>query len=454
MRNLFAWLSTLILLVAMGAERARATEKIDFGRYYALVIGINDYAHLPKLESAVNDASAVHDLLRRQYGFESTLLLNPTRYELVSALNKLRAELEPDGNALVFYAGHGYLDEQTRQGYWLPADAEDDNSANWVSNATITDTIKGMAAMHVLVIADSCYSGTLARSAPVVLKTGPERLAELRRIATKPSRKVLTSGGLEPVYDGGGDGHSIFTRAFLQRLRDNDDVIDGYRLFTELRPAVIKNSEQTPTYADIRLAGDEDGDFLFVPVKLGSPARGQEPIGSESVFWQSIQKSDDPEDFRAYLEQYPEGTFSALAHNKLRRLDGSSDRSDVTGEWSTGAIDPSSSKIAYTFSFKVLGERLVGTVTKTGWGKDWRKGILDGKVLGDSITFRTVHTYYELKTVHVPNLAPQVESVRHEYSVFYVGKLIENELHVVVQSEQGGTPDEHMAQRVTESQKQ
>jgi hypothetical protein len=40
-----------------------------------------------------------------------------------------------------------------------------------------------MVAKHVLVISDSCYSGTLTRNAPVKIKTGGDRLLELQRLA-------------------------------------------------------------------------------------------------------------------------------------------------------------------------------------------------------------------------------------------------------------------------------
>ncbi len=87
-----------------------AGAETEFGRYYALVVGINDYQHMQDLETAVNDASAVHDLLRREYGFESTLLLNASRYDVIRRLDALRAELTERDNLLVYYAGHGVLD--------------------------------------------------------------------------------------------------------------------------------------------------------------------------------------------------------------------------------------------------------------------------------------------------------------------------------------------------------
>ena len=276
---------SLILLVAVLAwvlpSGWAAGAETEFGRYYALVVGINDYQHMQDLETAVNDASAVHDLLRREYGFESTLLLNASRCDVIRRLDALRAELTERDNLLVYYAGHGVLDRETGEGYWLPADAEEDSQANWIATHTVTNTLKALAAKHVLVVVDSCYSGTLVREQPAGLETGAERSAELRRLAQKRARKALTSGGLEPVYDGGGDGHSIFTRSLLDALREGGERIDGYQLYTQIRRSVILGAEQTPQYSDIRFAGDEGGDFLFVPTR--AVVAVEEPAGQPAV---------------------------------------------------------------------------------------------------------------------------------------------------------------------------
>src|SRR3954452_13027568 len=42
---------------------------------------------------------------------------------------------------------------------------------------------------------------------------------------------------------------------------------------------------------------------------------------SENIFWQSIQASTDPADFEAYLAQYKDGTYAALARNRVARLE-------------------------------------------------------------------------------------------------------------------------------------
>ena len=83
-------------------------------------------------------------------------------------------------------------------------------------------------------------------------------------MSRKKARTVLTSGGLEPVEDSGGGDHSAFAKAFLDVLTENRGVLDGHRLFTLMRRPVMVNSDQTPEYGDIRKAGHDGGDFLFV----------------------------------------------------------------------------------------------------------------------------------------------------------------------------------------------
>jgi uncharacterized caspase-like protein len=154
-------------------------------------------------------------------------------------------------------------------------DAEPTSPANWISNIEVTDTLNVMSAKHVLVIADSCYSGALTRSAVTRLEAGMSRGAQINWFKTmtkKRSRMVLTSGGLEPVLDAGGGNHSVFAKALLEVLNANSDILEGGRLHREVAARVAYAAgqlqvEQVPEYAPIKYAGHDFGDFFFVPVK-------------------------------------------------------------------------------------------------------------------------------------------------------------------------------------------
>jgi hypothetical protein len=82
-------------------------------------------------------------------------------------------------------------------------------------------------------------------------------------MARKKTRVVITSGGLEPVEDGRGE-HSPFARAFLNALNRNDAIMDGTNLFNAIREPVMLEARQTPEFSNMRFAGHDGGDFLFV----------------------------------------------------------------------------------------------------------------------------------------------------------------------------------------------
>jgi uncharacterized caspase-like protein len=243
-----------------------------FGRYHALLIGNSDYQHLPKLDTPVRDVEDIANVLSTSYHFTVTKLINADRYAILSTLNSLRASLTKDDNLLIYYAGHGQLDRVNQRGYWLPVDAELNSTANWISNIQITDIINAMSARQILVIADSCYSGTMTRGLPADLAAGqsPEQRATwIRIMIAKPSRMAMTSGGLEPVADSIGGRHSVFAESFLRALRSGPNVVSGQELYTTIVSAVStttasRDFHQVPEYAPMKMAGHEAGDFFFV----------------------------------------------------------------------------------------------------------------------------------------------------------------------------------------------
>ena len=257
----------------MVAKRINPLKGVEVGAYHALVIGNQDYASLPDLDTAVADAEAVADILKKKFGYQVTLLRDANRYEILSALNRLRKELTDKDNLLVYYAGHGELDRVNLRGHWLPVDAEAQNSANWISNVSITDILNAMSVRHVLLVADSCYSGALTRSALTQVESGQSDEARsywLKTLSKMRSRTALTSGGLAPVLDGGGGGHSLFAKALLAVLDDVNDITEGQRIYREVSARVAFEAtrfevEQVPEYAPIKFAGHEAGDFLFIP---------------------------------------------------------------------------------------------------------------------------------------------------------------------------------------------
>ncbi len=237
------------------------------GKYCAFIIGINKYKYLAGLRTAVNDAEEVGKVLKENYGFEIVSLLDSdaTRNNIVRKINELRERLSPSDKLLIYYAGHGYFDETTKKAYWLPADAEKNDDTNWIMSDTITSNLKRITAKHILIVSDSCYSGTLTRAAQVDLYSNKTRSGYIRKLLEKETRVLIASGGNEPVSDSGGGANSVFAKAFIKALKETDQpVFTAEEIFVgRIKEFVAGNADQTPEYSLIRDSGHDGGDFVF-----------------------------------------------------------------------------------------------------------------------------------------------------------------------------------------------
>ena len=131
----------------------------------------------------------------------------------------------------------------------------------------ITTNMKRMASKHVLIISDSCYSGTFVRRVVTDLSSEKsDREGFIKRMIEKPSRTLMSSGGNEPVLDSGGSGHSVFAEAFLKGFREmGEKVFTADEIFYGvIRERVIGKADRTPQYNNIRNSGHEGGDFVFI----------------------------------------------------------------------------------------------------------------------------------------------------------------------------------------------
>ena len=210
------------------AAGASAGSKLDFGKYYALVVGNSNYEHLPKIDRGVTDAERVASALESKYGYEVRLETDASRYDIMTAINDLRQKITEKDNLLVYYAGHGVRDDRRNLAYWQPIDAKEDSKVNWIASSVLADHLDLVAAKHVMVVADSAFSGMRTRSSIAKLSVGQtaeQRTLHIKRLLEKRSRLIMASGVASNTRNQG-DGPS-FSDAFLSALSDNGRVLEG-----------------------------------------------------------------------------------------------------------------------------------------------------------------------------------------------------------------------------------
>jgi hypothetical protein len=233
------------------------------GSYYALLIGISDYTdeNIPDLDNLpVQDAEKLAAVLETRYTFDKeniSVLKNPTRREIVIALDNIAKTVGHNDNVVIFYAGHGHYEEDNQIGYWLPKDSEIENTSNWLYNDQLVAGLKKIKSKHTLLISDACFSGSIFKSRSISMEGAGDALKKKYEL---PSRKAITSGTLKTVPN-----VSIFMKYLLDRLSNNfEPYFSASQLFQSIEIPVGNNSPTTPQYGVIQNVGDEGGDFIFI----------------------------------------------------------------------------------------------------------------------------------------------------------------------------------------------
>jgi hypothetical protein len=245
---------------AAGAISKAALPQIH--RKVALFLGVSRYADpkIPAVDTALPDVDSVSAIVAGRMGYESRVVRNPTKQEIIAALNKLAGELGPDDSLLIYYSGHGYTLERNGAGYWLPSDAPVDDPKRWISNEDVSRLLAAIPSRQVALVTDSCYSAAFTREGSAAVGRG----ASAEELLTKRSVVVLASGGDEPVSDEAKEGHSVFAWNLMNTLKAVENWRPGTNVFSQIQVGVRKELPQTPRYGAVSAAGHQPGgDYLF-----------------------------------------------------------------------------------------------------------------------------------------------------------------------------------------------
>jgi len=233
-------------------------------KYYALIMGVSQYKNatvdMPNLDQPVKDSEKLRQVLLKKYMFDEErvkYLANPTRSEVIGALEELSEIVTARDNVMVFYAGHGVWDKQKDFGYWLAADANIKDKSTWIPNSTLKDYLGAIESKHTLLVADACFSGSIFKSRGA---DAPTLIINFNELYKDKSRRAMTSGNLGTVPD-----KSIFVEFLLKKLEDNQDIFMSSRLlFSRMFEPISDNTSVVPQFGVIQDVGDEGGDFIFI----------------------------------------------------------------------------------------------------------------------------------------------------------------------------------------------
>lgn len=328
---------------------------------WALVVGVDKYVdpQVSALKGSANDAKMLADALVRYAGFPSdqVILLStdqpverqPTRVNILRRLSNLASLVPKDGLLLVFFAGHGM--ERNAQAFLLPSDAQISDQVSFLEDTAVSvtrvkDLIKTTGVGQVLVLLDACRNDPGGRAdAPNPLTETYTRAFnfDVRNREVQAFATLYATAVGQRAYEYTEKKQGYFTWAIVEGLKGGAANEKGE---VTLQSLVKFVQETVPKRITIDLgAGKQQRPFaviegyradeLVVAVSnqtaaagrdnsnANAPASTVDPATIELAYWDSIKTSTNPEDFKAYLEKFPDGTFAGLARNRLNAMDSS-----------------------------------------------------------------------------------------------------------------------------------
>jgi hypothetical protein len=232
---------------------------------YAVIIGVEDYRDLPKVDYAKRDAEMVRRYLVKALGYREqniVTILNDrvTRSQLEARLEKwLPKQIAEsrDAEVFVYYGGHGAPDPNTNQAFLVPYDGDPaflETTAYPLKR--LYQVLGELPAKQVMLVMDSCFSGAGGRSViargtrPMLITVEDPLLASHNMVVWSAAAGNQISTAFPEKR------HGLFTYYFLKGLQgeadaNKDGAVDVAELYAYLKPQVETearrmHAEQSP----------------------------------------------------------------------------------------------------------------------------------------------------------------------------------------------------------------
>ncbi len=252
--------------VLVGADALASAVAID-RKDYALLFATDQYDNWTDLVNPIDDARSIAKVLKEKYGFETEIVENPNLDDVFIKLVEYRLrKFKPQDQLLIFFAGHGYFDENFGEGFVVAKNSLQNDKAktSYISHNRLRGVIANIPSEHIFLAMDVCFGGTFD---PVIASARGSEAGEtsdnefLVRKLSQRTRKYLTSGGKEYVSDGIPGKHSPFTLKILQALSEGGGD-DRIVTLSELKTYVekLKPEPRLGSFGDDK----PNSDFVFV----------------------------------------------------------------------------------------------------------------------------------------------------------------------------------------------
>ena len=290
--------SYILACIVLGLALTAAQAAFAAGTKRAVLIGINDYKAVPQLMGSVNDVAAIRHILLTRWGFspENIVTLTDqqaTRVAILGALRSLVRQSGPDDTVLVHYSGHGSQvqdlngdEEDGLDETLVPYDGRTPGVPDIVDDE-LDQIFSELHASAVLIVLDSCHSGTATRAVDFRVRGVPQDMrVDLYRQSAISTRAIVprvesrflvmsSAAANQQALDGPIDGeyHGVFTHALTKTLSASAQSATPRDVFAGIE------QELTRLRTQFGLASMPEPQLEGPPDQLGQPLLAARSVG-------------------------------------------------------------------------------------------------------------------------------------------------------------------------------
>ena len=304
-----AWL--VIALASCVSAQDRSFIQIPDSRKLALVIGNSEYPKAP-LKNPVNDASSMEAALKK-LGFSVTTLRNADLRHMRTAIDEFAARLGPGSLGFFYFAGHGV--QVNSLNYLVPVDfsatSEDDLPYEAYPVNRVQAKLEGSGAKLRVLVLDAC------RNNPFRFKRDASEGLAAMSINAEGTLVAFATGDNNTAEENPAEANGLYTKFLIPAL-----LSPGLNLrdaFQKAKEDVYRASQhrQNPSIYENKV-----GEYALIPkVSTSITAVTRESNVDAAVeTWAFIKDSQNPEDFEAFVNAFPQSDLARGASIRAAQL--------------------------------------------------------------------------------------------------------------------------------------
>ncbi|WP_035685647.1 caspase family protein [Bradyrhizobium sp. Cp5.3] len=385
--RLFQCLALCFLSFALSALDAHADKRV------ALVIGNGAYRNVPTLPNPTNDAADVGAALKRA-GFDPLVATDLDQAAMQEAVLRFARDARGADVALFYYSGHAL--QFAGVNYLVPVDAvvrDEVDLRRLVRADEILADLQQAKNLRILVL-DACRDNPFADE--LRRNVGQGRGVAVARGLAKmesPDGTIISYATQAGRTADDGDGrNSPYTSAFLEHIRDRDNI---NTVFQTISAGVYQRTKGTQVpelslsfFGEYYLNGKPE------TAALAPSAPQADPCADAADHWRSAEALGRLAAFKDHLVRFPACAFADLAKTRIAALAKSADDDKRTtafdGTWI--GKETCESKPPFPEGYYQYALRIKDGVLHSVFGEEGKRGssVFDGRIEADGSASITV----------------------------------------------------------------